>query len=311
MTKVELINSLTRGLNKTAFKVKQHSPEILAVGGVIGLIGSGVMACVATTRVNDILEEAKATIGAVREMREDVEAGNRTDYTLKECDRALTVSYAQAGLQLGKLYGPAVGLATLSTVAIFASTNILKKRVMTWSAAYTAVSTSFKEYRERVVERFGKDLDRELRYNIKTEKVEEIVTDENGKEKKVKKTIEVADPNTYSDYAKFFEPGCPAWTKNPELNLLFLKQTQNYANEKLQRQGHLFLNEVYDMLGIDRTALGAIAGWIYDPSNPDIDCYVDFDIYNVHKRDNQRFVNGYENVILLDFNVDGNIVDKI
>ena len=114
----------------------------------------------------------------------------------------------------------------------------------------------------------------------------------------------------YSEYARFYDCGNEGWTKDPEYNLMFLRQQQNYANEKLKVNGHLFLNEVYDMLGIPRSKAGQVVGWIYDEKNPNGDNFVDFGIYD-NKDGNRRFVNGYEATILLDFNVDGVIYDLI
>ena len=65
------------------------------------------------------------------------------------------------------------------------------------------------------------------------------------------------------------------------------------------------------MLGIPRTQAGQIVGWIYDEKHPIGDNKVDFGIYNTYNEANRNFVNGYERTILLDFNVDGNILDMI
>ena len=127
----------------------------------------------------------------------------------------------------------------------------------------------------------------------------------------VKKSAEESkETKSYSQYAKFFDESCPDWTRNSEYNLMFLSLTEQKATAKLVSQGYLFLNDVYDMLGISRTKAGAVVGWIYDKENPDHvgDNYVDFGIYDAKSR---RFVNGYETTILLDFNVDGLIFDKI
>ena len=111
-----------------------------------------------------------------------------------------------------------------------------------------------------------------------------------------------------SIYARFFDDSCIHWDKDRSVNLMFLKNQQNYANDLLKAKGYLFLNDVYDMLGIPRTKEGQVVGWIYDVHNPIGDNFVDFDIYNDH---NSEFINGYENNLLLDFNVDGCILDKI
>ena len=178
------------------------------------------------------------------------------------------------------------------------------------SAAFMAVSSDFKDYRCRVVERFGEALDKELRFNVKAKEVAEVSVDENGNETTVKTTVEVADnPSRYSDFTRCFDVGCTGWTKDPEMNLMFLRRQQDYANEMLKTKGHLFLNEVYDMLGFQRTKLGQIAGWVYE--NPNGDGYIDFGIYDIHDQTKRDFVNGYERSIWLDFNVDGNILDLI
>ena len=142
--------------------------------------------------------------------------------------------------------------------------------------------------------------------------VEETSVDEKtGEEKVTKKTVNVADPNNYSSYARFFDDGCTGWTKDPEYNLMFLKKQQRYANDLLKSRGHLFLNEVYDMLGIPRTKAGQVVGWIYDEEYPNGDNFVDFGIYDLYNEKARDFVNGYERTILLDFNVDGDIMNLI
>ena len=90
---------------------------------------------------------------------------------------------------------------------------------------------------------------------------------------------------------------------------MFLLRQQNYANDLLKSKGHLFLNEVYDMIGIPRTKAGQVVGWIYDEKNPVGDNFVDFGIIDIHKERNRAFMNGYEKNVLLDFNVDGNILN--
>ena len=307
----EIMNNATRAFNKTGIKLKKHSPEILVVAGVVGTVTSAVIACKATIKLNDILNESKETIDKIHYAIENPEKLSE-EYTEEEGKKDLAIVYTQSVLKVTKLYAPSVILGTLSITAILTSNNILRKRNVALAAAYTAVNKSFKEYRGRVVERFGKELDHELRYNIKAKEFEEKVIDEKtGKEKTVKKTVEIAEIDQYSDYAKFFDEGCAGWTKDPEKNLFFLKRQQDYANEVLKAKGYLFLNDVYDMLGIPRTKAGQIVGWIYDEKNPIGDNFVDFGIYDGNKETVRNFVNGYERTILLDFNVDGNILDMM
>lgn len=130
-------------------------------------------------------------------------------------------------------------------------------------------------------------------------------------EVKVEETEEKSETKSYSDYARFFDELCPGWTKDAEYNLNFLRIQQQYANEILKTKGHIFLNEVYDLIGIPHTKAGQVVGWVYDKDNPIGDNFVDFGLYNLETEQNVEFVNGRKRTILLDFNVDGNILDRI
>lgn len=307
MKKTELMNNVSRSINRMRFKLKKHSPEILAVTGTIGVVTSAVMACKATTKLGGILEKTKTDMEVIHTAMEHPEYLEPEKYTEDDGKNDIRILYAKTGLNIIKLYAPSVILGGLSITAMLTSNNILRKRNIALAAAYTAVDKGFKEYRSRVVERFGEEMDRELRYNLKSKEIEETVVDEKGKEKTVKKTVNVVDPSTYSVYARFYDDGCNGWTKNPEDNLYFLKCQENYANDLLKTRGHLFLNEVYDMLGIPRTQAGQIVGWVYDEKNPVGDNFVDFGILDLYDEKKREFVNGYERTILLDFNVDGEI----
>lgn len=311
MAKSNFMNSVSRSFHKVGFQIKKHSPEILLVTGVVGTVASAVLACKATTKINTILEHTKEDVNTIHDcMEQGYVLSEENVYSLEDGKKDLTIVYAKTGVELLKLYGPALVLGAASIGCILASNNIIHKRNVALAAAYTAVDNSFKDYRGRVVERFGKELDKELKYNIRAKEVEETVVNEDGTETVVTKTVNVADPNvTYSIYAKCFDETCLGWEKDPEYNLMFLRQQQSYFNDLLKSRGHVYLNEVHDALGMPRTKAGQIVGWVYDPSNPDIDNYIDFGIYDMYKEANRNFVNGYERSIWLDFNVDGNIYD--
>lgn len=309
MSKAEIMSSVTRTFHKVGFKFKKHSPEILVAAGIVGGVTSAVMACKATLKVDEVVDDHHAKIDRIHEATETGVTKAGKEYSVEDSKKDTAIVYAQTGMAFAKLYGPAVVLGTLSVTAILAGHNIMRKRNVALAAAYTAVDKGFKEYRGRVVERFGEALDKELRYDIKTTEVDKIVTNEDGTETVVKEKVEVINPNNYSPYAKCFDVGCTGWTKDPEYNLMFLKDQERYANDRLKAKGSLTLNEVYDMLGIPRTKAGCVVGWIYDEKNPVGDNYVDFGIFDIDKPKNREFVNGYERSIWLDFNVDGNIYD--
>jgi hypothetical protein len=318
MKKTELMTTVSSSFNKMGFKLKKHSPEILVVAGVVGTVVSAVMACKATTKVNDILEKAKEDINSIHDC-----AANEAfveEYTSEDAKKDLAIVYIQTGVKLTKLYAPAVALGVLSLGSILASNNILRQRNVALAAAYATVDKGFKEYRNHVVERFGEEVDRELKHGIKAKKIEKVVVGEDGKEKKVKETISVVERDSLSDYSFFFEESNPYWEKDGNYNRMFLLAQQQYANDKLRADGFLYLNDVLYTIGIPKTKAGQIVGWVYNPNNPNGDNYVDFGIYETYRRNEESFVKDtvmrerfgkevYERVVLLDFNVDGNILD--
>ena len=305
--------SLIRTTNKIGLILKKNSPKILMGVGIAGSVVSTVLACKATLKVKDILDEKNETVEQIHNCVED----ETLDYNEEDKKKDLTILYVQTGVKLAKLYLPSVALGALSIASIISGYKILNKRNVALAAAYTVVDKGFKNYRKNVVERFGEEVDRELRHNIKAKQIEEKYIDKDGNEKtRKKKVYEIAEDKKpgegISEYAKFFDEwNTDEHSKDPEYNLMFLRKQQDYANEVLKHQGYLFLNEVYDMLGIPRTQAGQVVGWIYDENNPTGDNYVDFGIYDLHDQQKRDFVNGLERNILLDFNVDGVIYDKI
>ncbi len=309
--KHNIIAAIKSSMNKSTFKIQKHSPELLIFVGITGIVGSAIAACCATTKLGDILDDSKSTLDSI----DKVATEEPERYTEKEAKKAKALVYAQTTGKIVKLYAPSVIIGSLSLVSVVSSNNILRKRNVALTAAYTTLDKSFKAYRGRVIERFGKAVDYELKHNVQKKEVEEKVVDKDGNETTVKKTIPYVDPNDVSMYARFFdeytrdEKGNVVknhnWNRSPEYNLMFLKTTQTYANDLLRANGRLFLNDVYKMLGFPITKAGQIVGWVYDENNPDGDNYIDFGLYS-HSDNYNDFAFGNE-PILLDFNVDGNV----
>ena len=299
---------------KTATSVKTHSPEILIVSGVIGVVTATVLACRATLKVNDVLEEAKEAIDIIHKE----EAEKTEKYTEKDAKKDLTIVYIQSGLKFAKLYAPAIILGSLSLTGIFASNNILRKRNMALAAAYTTVDKAYKEYRKRVIEKYGEEVDKQLRFGSHVEKIEEEEVDpETGKVKKVKKNVEVTSIDGYSPYAIYFDDlTSNYYEKNENYNNMFFKSIQNYLNDLLRIKGMITLNDALDALGIKwdneefkrlRQA-GLVVGWKYEKDNTIGDNRVLLDIIPTNRKlEDGSIISTY----IIDFNVDGSIYDRV
>ena len=303
MNKLDLLKKvITKKTARKLLILKKFSPEISLVLGGIGFGTCVVLACKATLKAKESKEYLDLNISETKKAKEE------KLITEQEYTKDMTQHYVQGALEIGKLYLPAVGVGVLSLGLIYNSHRIMRSRNFALVAAYKAIDDSFSLYRSRVINELGDDKDRQFKYGLRNETM--ITTEENdkGKLKEVKKNVSVLDELGYSKYARFYDETCKSFHKNPEYNLMFLKTQQDYANDLLYARGHVFLNEVYDSLGIERSSAGQVVGWVLDKNNPN---KIDFGIFDGYKKSSRNFVNGYEPVILLDFNVDGLIYDKI
>lgn len=304
-------HNIVRGINRTALLGKKHSPEILLGLGLVGVVASAVLAAKATLKVNEVVVEAKETVYQIklageRGMIGDTEKGRL--YSKDDHDKDLAVAYVQTGLKFAKLYGPSVGLGVLSMASILASHGLMKRREVGLIAGYNLIAESFSSYRKRVVEELGPEIDKNYRHGIYETEFTDKEVGEDGIVTKTKKKQKNMAKRTVSGFAKFFDEYSTQYQPNAENNLYFLRLQQNHANDMLRVRGHVYLNEVYDMLGLPRTREGGIYGWIM---NGDGTTNIDFGIYNIDNPSGRSFVNGYEKAILLDFNVSGIMWDQI
>lgn len=307
MSKDTIITNTKRTFSRAGLKLKKHSPEILVIVGIAGTVTAAVMACKATLKAEAVIEEAKDGEHTV----EQAKAINE-NYAQNDSKKELRAVYIRAGIKLIRLYAPALTVWAVSACGILTSHGILRKRNTALAATYAAADKSLKELEARITERFGKEICQELKYNLKEAEITKKETDESGVEKEITEKITVADSNLCSQYARIFDRySSHLWDSNPDTRAYLLNAQQNLANDMLRTKGHIFLNEVYDLLDLERTKEGQIVGWVYDPKNAITDSYVEFEIIdNIYSEDDGS-ENGYNEGMLIDFNVDGNILDLI
>jgi hypothetical protein len=288
---------ITAKLGRNALLLQKHSPTILFGVGVAGVLGGTILASRATLKMTEVLDESGKKLDAVKAF-----AGTaHIAYTENDRAHDITLIKVQTGIKIVKLYAPAVIVSGIGIAALTSSHKILTNRNASLMAAYATLDEAFKRYRGRVVDKYGEQADREFRYDTETVEI--------GEGKKKQEVVRVA-PGEPSGYARFFDQFCSDWGRDPEVNLFFLKCQQNYCNDLLKARGHVFLNEVYDRLGMDRTGAGAVVGWILSDDGS-TDNYISFGVFEGQSENSRDFVNGREGAVLCDFNVDGVIWDKI
>ena len=303
-----MIKIVKRGFHESAFYLKKHSPEILMILGISAGAGTVVAACVSTYKITPEIKEAKRSIGVLKDKLDDITGDDSVSYKAIEeeitaTNKEIREVKKETAITIVSAYVLPTALGIMSVTSLLASHKIIKNRNVALAAAYTALDKGFTDYRARVVERFGENVDKELRHGV-SEVRKEVLEDGTVKEVPVVNS----DPNLPSDYACYFDERSRSYNPIPDYNLLFVKAQQNYANNKFISQGHLFLNEVYDMLDLPRTKMGAVTGWLYRPNDSNRDNLIDFRILETEKRnENGDLVP----VLALDFNVDGVIINDI
>lgn len=285
-----------------SLKLQKNSPAVLLGGGIVGVIGTVVLASRATLKLSDVLAEAEAKKVQV------AAADGLPGYSDMDRRRDKSIIVIKAATDIAKLYGPAVILGSVSIGLLVSSHNILNRRNAALTAAYAALDKSFRAYRARVVDELGEEKDREYIHAVKREKV--TTTDEKTGKKVTKEEV-VATGS--SAYGVVFRQENPNWTNNPDTNLHFIRCVQNWANDKLQRQGYYMLNDLYVELGVEKTKAGQVVGWVYDADETgtgdghiDLGVFSSEDPYKLH-----NFLTGREREIWIDPNVDGLVYDQI
>ena len=281
---------VTRLAGRAGLVLSKHAPTILTAAGTAGFIGTTILASKATLKVEETIAEEAALLVKVHEVHD---AGKLED---KDALRDKVILYTRMTTKLAKLYAPALILGAASIVSLATGHGIMLKRNASLAAAYAAVDQAFKTYKKKVESKFGKEA--VLDALVSTPQ-EDLTKDE--------MTLEaVTAVDGVSPYGVIFDEDNVNWSADEDLAKLHLDCQQQYANDILQTRGHIFLNEVYKMLGFPHTPAGAVTGWIKGQG----DDFVDFNIFDgmfEGEDKNGRTVTKWA----LDFNVDGVMYDKI
>lgn len=288
--------SISRTVGLTVLKAKKNSPHIFFGLGVAGVVGGTVLACRATLKASETLEEIQDDVLAVKEMATSRVADPADEFSEHDYYKYLGLVYLRGAGAMGRLYGPSVAIMGLSIASLTGSHVTLTKRNTALTATLTTVSAAYEKYREAVKDKLGVEEERDLFFDARTE----VIEDNSGR----RDIIKVSD-GARSEYAVIFDEFNPEFDKNPGYNQAFLSAQQTYWNQRLEKRGYVFLNEIYETLGFPQTTAGQIVGWLYDG---DGDNYIDFGLF---EPGNESFTFGWEKAVWLDFNVDGPIYDKI
>jgi hypothetical protein len=301
---MRLPENFTRNLGRKLLKTRKNSPHIMFAVGIAGVITSAVLACRATLKLEEAVDEIREDFESVKIMKSDSERGilshkegtvSKTDeYAQNQYYKDLAYVYWKGVAKISVLYGPPVIIGTASIGLLTGSHVQLARRNQALTVTLAAVSKAYDEYRSRVQDEIGKERELDIYHGTQTQKLEGS-----------KELVPVKNSNGTSIYSVICDRDWSNYKPSSEINRFFVQCQQEYANHLLRARGHVFLNDVYDALGFDRTVPGSVVGWV---KNGEGDGYIDFGVYDAV---NMRYLDEYEFCLILDFNVDGVIYNLI
>lgn len=296
---MHLPQPITQAYGRTTLYAKKNSPHILFGVGVASMVTSTVLACRATLKLEKELDNMRMDFESVRQNKEAIEATGGA-YSRHDYFKDLTGQYAKTSLKVAKLYAPSIVVGGIGIACLTSSHIQMVHRNAALSGSLAMVTQAFSDYRDRVREFVGEEKELDL-YRCMEDNEIEI----DGK--KVLAKVKNPDaPPGHSPFAVKFDERSTRWRPNLEVNRGIIQIVENTANQKLTAYGHVFLNEVYEDLGLPKTQAGQVFGWVRFGKNGESKEPIDFGAYDAINHPESR--QPYDKAIWLDFNVDGDIL---
>lgn len=304
--KTQMLQTATRMFGKVKFGFIKHSPTIAVVSGVVLMASGAVLACKSTLKVNEVLDDAKGAVDIINKSAEAGKTPGGVSYSEEDRVNDLRIQYSKTAVELVKLYAVPAVLFGAGVACVVAGHKIMNTRNAALASAYTGLKKAYDQFEARVKEKYGEEEAKNLKYGIKALPVSKAG---DGSDANENETVATAEDNP-SEFARFFDETSRFYSRDSHYNKLFLQSQQAMMNNRLVSRGYLFLNDVLVALGFDPTPEGQVMGWVYNEKDDSLHNWVDFGIYDIHRRSARNFVNENDPCVLLDFNVDGNILNE-
>ena len=263
---MSLITLAKRAAGTITLAAKTHAPALLVAGGIATGIACVITACKATTKVSAIIEDAETEMIEADNALEHPETLKKGEtYTPEEHEKDIRIIRRNMVFRLIKNYAIPVALGVASIVCTLCGYKILHKRNAALAAAFNGLSAAFGKYRERVREECGDDADRHFRYGTKIRRIVSKDPDTGEETVQFKEDFDrpeftFGDPQHYDFNAETSTEFHESFNRRPQ-NWQRLKDTYEWAEIQIATKGHLFLNDVLEMLGLPQCAAGQILGW--------------------------------------------------
>ena len=208
---------------------KRHSSTILTVLGGVGVIVTTILAVKATPKAVEKLEQAKEEKG-------------------EELTKVEKIKIA------GPSYFPATLIGVGTVTCIFGANILNKRQQAAIVSAYTLVDSSYKQYKHKLVELYGKETHNEIVDAIAVEKAKEVGI---YAESCCANTC-LTDDKACGDPVLFYDE----WSNRYfESTIEQVITAEYHLNRNFTLRGYAVLNELYEFLGLTTTDYGSKLGW--------------------------------------------------
>lgn len=294
--------------------VKAHLPEILIVTGAVAVTAGSVVACVQTYKKFDNLKTT------TKERYSNINEAKKSDeYDKKTQAKDFIKATAHNVWDFTKVYGPSILMIGGGIACMGVGAGLFRKRWLVSAAAAEAIGTAFTEYRKRVTDKYGEDIEKELYYGYQKVKAKvQDVDPETGEVTEKEKEVYLSADDIKSLWSVLFdEVNCPGfWSKSPGLNEMRLRHGKMELQKRLEEEGYLYVRDVLIYLGFHNPTIifngedvAATYGWVWCPERRD---EINFGIFEVMATDpnfqsKMGFLKGDELNVWIDLNPSGDI----
>ena len=302
--------NVSRATGKAALKIKAKSPTIAIVGGLSLALAGTALLTYRTVKGSSKIAEYKEKVDDVKDMKDE--------YSRKEEYKAdLFKVRKDFVVEIAKIYGMPIAMVIVGSGGVLYGHHLFKMRNIALMGSNAILQNQADKFSDFIDEKFGEGTADKVRVGVRDEDIEVMEKDENGKEKKKKVTVRTVErSDSPGDYCLFFDESSPLWHTSSTLNATTIRNAEKMLSKKLRERGYLFLDEAYEhlMVPIVDERMKCIAhsvGWVYDENKSADENVVSFRVFDQLGGAKINFVNGYENVILLDPNVQGDVYSKM
>ena len=203
-------------LHNTGVFLKRNAPTILTSIGGIGVVATSILAVKATPKAMRLIEKA-------------------------EKEKGDELTKLEIAVNAGPAYIPAAVTGLTTIACIFGANALNKRQQAALMSAYALINNSYKEYKNKVKELYGKEIEKKIRTEVAKDRFEdeESYHEDDGKQL------------FYDEYSNRYFRATNETVLRAEYEI----------NRILVEDCYATLNEYYDLLDIPKVDYGDYVGW--------------------------------------------------